>query len=321
MGELAMPGFTIPDIKQDTPGSLFVDCWKVPRKVSPDDAVRVPCLGGLSAGRIADLAVSAGERSVVFLDRGWCAACRAGGGDNGHPVHSALETARLLLEKAGMAAGELPRLESLPLPVEHLPVEIPAPVTEQQLSRRAFFSALASKTVGAIEQVKPLMPQTELRRRRGFEREPVLSRERKRLLSGLQFFVQRTGQILPAELFYRLEISDACRNHLLCAKVCPTGALDIYEEEKQSGLVFDHFACIGCGHCVTVCPSDAIKLLPNGDNPVSGESVKMTCFGEKDCPECGCRYSASGDENLCPQCAKRRNLASSAFRTLFGGGA
>ncbi len=319
MGELIMPGFVVPEIKQDAAKPVSVDCWKVPQKLSSDDAVRVPCLGGLSAGRIADLATSAGQRPVVLLDRGWCTLCSAGGGEI-HPVAAALEAARSLLEKAGMAGGQLPRLEADHLPEKFLPAEIPAPVTQQQLSRRAFFSALVSHTAAAIDQVKPPTSNSELRRRRGFEREPVLSRERSRLLRGMQQVAQRAEQPLPSELFYRLEISDACRNHLLCAKICPTGALDIYEEENSSGLIFDGISCIGCGHCVTVCPSKAIQLLPNGNNLLPVDPVQLTRFGEQDCPECGRSYPASTGEEVCPQCVKRRQLAKSAFRTLFGGG-
>jgi len=319
MGGLGLPGFTIPDIKQDMADPVAVDCWKVPLDSSPSGAVRVPCLGGLSAGGIAELAMSAGRRSMVLLDRGWCALCRAGG-SGVHPVSSALEAACAMLEKTGMPVGELPRLESLHLPEECLPAEIPALVTQQQLSRRAFFGALISKTAVSIDQVKPLATRFELRRRRGFEREPVPSRERSRMLHGLQSIAHHTGRALPSEFFYRLEISDACCNHLLCARICPTGALDIYEEGNCSGLVFDALLCIGCGHCVTVCPNSAIRLLPNGNNSALTEPVQLTKFGEQDCPECGHNYPAVPGENVCPQCVKRHRLASSAFRTLFGEG-
>lgn len=318
MGALALPGFTIPDIKQETTKIVIVDCWKVPRVDSPDDAVRVPCLGGLSAGRLVDLVVSAGQRPVVLLDRGWCTMCHAGGG-NVHPATGALEAASRLLEKAGMPAGELPRIEPRHLPEKYLPAEIPELVTQQQLSRRAFFGALVSQAAAAIDQMKPPASQSESRRRRGFEREPVPSQERNRLLHAMQQIVRRTGQLLPAEFFYRLEISDACCNHLLCAKICPTGALDIHEETNSSGLVFDGAYCIGCGYCVSVCPSDAIRLLPNGNNPTVIEPVQLTWFSEQDCPECGRSYPVSTNEEVCPQCIKRYQLASSAFHTLFGG--
>jgi ferredoxin len=319
MGALGIPGFSVLEIRPAAGKPVAVECWKVPAEISAPDAVRVPCTGGLSAGRIVELAVMAGARPVQILDRGWCAACRAGGG-KAHPAAAALERARGLLEKAGMEAGSLPGIVSATLPVDYMPMEIPAPISQQTLSRRAFFGALASKTTAAVDQVRPLAPRAEARRKRGFEREPVPSRERSRQLRGLHHLTQRSGRPMPGSLFHRVEVSDACRNHLLCAKVCPTGALDVYEEETRSGLVFDSYTCIGCGLCAEVCPSDALRLLPNGNNPVPAQPVQLTGFGQKGCPRCGQVYDATAGEEVCPQCAKRNHLASSAFRTLFGGG-
>lgn len=317
MGALETPGFAVADIAQEATHSIAVDCWKVPRDISPEGAVRVPCLGGLSAGRINDLVALAGQRPVVLLDRGWCSQCSAGGGGD-HPASAALNSALSLLEKAGMATGELPWLELMPLPDKYLPADIPNADTQQQLSRRAFFGALLGKSAAAIGQAQHLTGKSELRRKRGFELEPVSSRERDRVLHSMQRITRRTGHPLPPELFYRLEISDACRNHLLCAKVCPTGALDIHEEENYSGLTFDGSFCIGCGHCVTVCPNEAIQLLPNGNNPLPVWPVQLTRFGEQSCAGCGRSYPASSGEEICPQCLKRRQLSNFAFHTLFG---
>ena len=79
MGALAHPGFSLPELPQQDAKPLSVDCWKVPRKLSPDGAVRVPCLGGLSTARILQLVSMAEAGSLELLDRGWCAGCSAGG--------------------------------------------------------------------------------------------------------------------------------------------------------------------------------------------------------------------------------------------------
>src|SRR3989338_4935262 len=59
MGALALPGFTVADVMRKTALPLSVDCWKVPAKLSPEGAVRIPCLGGLSTGRILELVATA----------------------------------------------------------------------------------------------------------------------------------------------------------------------------------------------------------------------------------------------------------------------
>ena len=57
-----------------------------------------------------------------------------------------------------------------------------------------------------------------------------------------------------------------------CAEVCPTVAILKNDEKRE--LVFSHIDCIGCGACVSVCPSGALKFakLPQS---VFGEIAKL----------------------------------------------
>lgn len=320
MGALGLPGFSVPEVSREATRPLSIDCWKVPGKLTPDESLRVPCLGGLSPGRILELVTAAGPRPVELLDRGWCATCSAGCAGE-HPAAASLKSARSLLEAAGSGPDRLPRLRSPNLPVDLMPAEIPPPVSETRLSRRSFFSALTAKATLAIDRVKPL-PGTEARRRRGFERAPVPSRERQRVLFSMELIAQSAWLAPPPGLFHRVEVSADCNNHQLCASICPTGALAVFEQGSRSELMFDTKLCIGCNECRAVCPSGALSLLPNGYN-ADGEAlpdhpIRLTSFGEKNCPECGQPFTDKAGEDLCPQCDKRRNLASSAFQSLFG---
>lgn len=329
MGALGLPGFWVPEVSRETIRPLSVDCWKVPGKLTPDESLRVPCLGGLSPGRILELVTAAGSRPVELLDRGWCASCSAGRSGAAaehlaaqHPVAASLKSARSLLEAAGSGPERLPRLRVLHLPADLMPAEIPPPVGETKMPRRGFFSALTAKVTIAIDQVKPLTAGLELRRRRGFEREPVPSRERQRVLRGIQQIGQSAWVTQPLDLFHRIEVSAACDNNQLCASICPTGALAVFDEPGRSELTFDTQLCIGCNECRSICPTGALGLLPNGYN-AGGEAlpdhpIRLTSFGEKSCEECGQSFTDKAGEDLCPQCEKRRRLASSAFQSLFG---
>lgn len=319
MGALVLPDFSVPDILRENAMPLSVDCWKVPGKLSPEGSVRVPCLGGLSTGRILELVAMAGVHSLELLDRGWCSKCKAGSSPD-HPVHASLEQARSLLEAVGLTTSRLPMLRSSGLPISLMPIDIPEPVTETKMSRRGFFSALTAKAVVTIDRVKPLAPELEMRRTRGFEREPVPSRERERLLHVMELIGKSSSVAQPLRLFYRVVISDACKNHQLCASICPTGALAVFDQESRKELMFDTWLCIGCNECHSVCPSGALSVLPNGYTTLPDHHIRLTSFGENTCPECGQAYTDKIGEYLCPQCAKRHHLASSAFRTLFGGG-
>lgn len=320
MGALGVPGFAVPEVSRRTPLPLGVDCWKVPARLTPDESLRVPCLGGLSTGRILELVAVAGPRTVELLDRAWCAGCAAGGGAGEHPAAGSLKRARALLEAAGSGPERLPRLRKLHLPAELMPAAIPPPVEETRMSRRGFFSALGAKATVAIDQVRPL-PANMAVRRRGFEQEPLPSRERRRVLLALERIAQSAWLSPPGDLFHRVVVSGDCNNHQLCASICPTGALAVVEQGSRSELMFDTRLCIGCKECHDICPSGALHLLPNGYNG-SGEAlpdrpIRLALFGEKSCPGCGQSFADRADEGLCPQCEKRRKLASSAFHSLF----
>ena len=321
MGALAHPGFSVPDAARETGESRSIDCWKVPAKLSPDGSVRVPCLGGLSAGRMLELVAAPGAGPLQLLDRGWCSGCSAGSPQE-HPAHASLAQARSLLDAVGLGASRLPTLRTDPLPHHLMPTQIPAPVTETKLGRRGFFSMLAAKTAVTADKVMPLA-QAQVRRRRGFEKKPLPSLERERLLLGTALIGKATGVTRPQGLFYRVAVTSACSNHQLCASICPTGALAVFEQGRRTELMFDTRMCIGCNECRAICPSGALSVLPNGYAGVGevlpDHPIRLTSFGEKSCPECARVYTEkAGEDDICPQCQKRRQLASSAFQSLFG---
>ncbi len=317
MGALVLPGFSVPDVPLENTTPMGIDCWKVPGKLSPEGSVRVPCLGGLSPGRIVELVALAGARSLELLDRGWCSRCSAGGSPE-HPAQASLDQARSLLEAAGLETNRLPALCSLYLPGDLMPITIPEPVTEIRMSRRRFFSALSAKAVIAIDKAKPLAPEFEARRRRGFEKEPVPSRERERLLRNMEQICKSADVTQPPKLFYRVEISDACNNHQLCASICPTGALGAFKHGSRAEIKFDTRLCIGCNECHSICPSGALNVLPNSYDALPEYPFCLISFDERNCPECGQTYTGKTGEDICPQCQKRHHLASSAYQSLFG---
>lgn len=321
MGALALPGFAVSAAPADAARALSVDCWKVPVQLSAPGALRVPCLGGLSVAHLYELVASAGDKPVELLDRGWCRSCTAGG-QAAHPAQANMARARSLLAGVGVAATRLPRARLEPLPEHLMPAQIPQPEAETKLGRRGFFSRLGAKTTVALEQVMPLAAQP-LRRRRGFEKTPVPSTERERLLLGLALNRPPGSTAQPHGLYFRIEVASACHNHQLCASICPTGALAVFEQGRCTELMFDTGLCIGCLECSSVCPTQALRVLPDGYTQV-GEvlpkhPMRLTSFAENTCPECARVYTEPpGADGRCPQCDKRRQLASSAFQSLFG---
>ncbi|WP_341533992.1 4Fe-4S binding protein [Sporosalibacterium faouarense] len=53
-------------------------------------------------------------------------------------------------------------------------------------------------------------------------------------------------------------ISDKCIGCTICAKNCPTNAIE--GELKQAHEVIEE-KCIGCGVCEKKCPKDAVEMI------------------------------------------------------------
>ena len=50
---------------------------------------------------------------------------------------------------------------------------------------------------------------------------------------------------------------DKCTSCGNCSKFCPTGAMQVQDNETA---IIDSDACVGCGACANVCAEDAITL-------------------------------------------------------------
>ncbi len=71
-----------------------------------------------------------------------------------------------------------------------------------------------------------------------------------------------------------LIISDDCIGCVLCTKVCIRGHLAIVD--KKSCEVDSPYYCFRCGHCMAVCPKDAIRFLDfKGEEPSAIERMPV----------------------------------------------
>ena len=339
MGALAVPGFSVDTVAAPRAEALAVDCRRVPAADSPAGAVRVPCLGGLSVSRLLALTLSAENRGLALLDRGWCARCAAGGGA-AHPAQDALSQARVLLRAVGVADADLPELASRPLSPEAAAPAIPGPEEEGRLSRRTFLGQLARQATTAVSEALADAPEplsacavpAPQRGRQGHAqagrttpqgaglRAPQPSLERARLLAVLDRLAARNGREPPAALFPAVEMTSACRDHELCARLCPTGALHVYATEGARGVGFEPARCIACGACERLCPERAIRFHPQGRGGRPEDAAALTRHARRLCAECGVEFSAAGEATLCGACRKSRALVKAGYDLRFRAG-
>jgi len=310
-GALQLEGFESTwNAPADAVEPLRIDCWKVPRRADAD-GLRVPCLGGLSVGRILQMWQAAGARGLFVMDRGWCGHCSAGGGER-HAATRALGRAQDWLIDAGVERERLPRFVRELLPVKRMPLAIPDAALQRPVSRRNFFRAAAARAMDAAQAAKPqaagFMPYV-----RG------ASDERSRLLAGVTAAARQTNRPLPVSLFSTAILGDDCAGHGVCARICPTAALSLKTDAADGGrtLAFDGAGCIACGSCARACPEQALRIVAAKTVPAG--RIELKHWDERECEGCGEPFADGSGTALCPSCGGNQTLASDAFGALYGG--
>lgn len=111
--------------------------------------------------------------------------------------------------------------------------------------------------------------------------------------------------------------TDACRVHGVCARVCPTEAL---QETPYGELIFNALDCLDCGHCLAICPEGALQRAEShGATPLTLRETRVL-----DCFECArpfkSKVSGGAEEAApaCPACRRERALLQESFHDLFG---
>jgi len=287
---------------------LDVECGRVPRRTAKKDALRVPCLGGVGAHDLLGLYAERECRNVRVIDRGLCSDCPAS--DRGrHPAAAAVSAARVLLEGFGApyAEGIAFEFRRLPQGARVLPALHAEP--EPDASRRDFLQRLAT-----LPQAEPATDVTPARLSA-----KLIPIQKTRVLSALQRIAVMADGAMPSGLFPKVEISDRCANHGVCAALCPTGALRRYEADDESGVEFDAGACVACEVCQNACPEQALRLVPHGNGSVASGATWITRWTLRECYDCGYEFADSGSSSVCPTCRKTRELAHASFSGMFGG--
>lgn len=106
-----------------------------------------------------------------------------------------------------------------------------------------------------------------------------------------------------------------CNGCDACAKLCPTPALQLSQDDEESAYQLDPRHCTGCGICTAVCDLQAITI---SSWSVSADStIKLV---EKECTACGStfhlpRNNSQSQSAYCRICRKH-NHNSKLFQVL-----
>lgn len=264
-----------------------------------DGAIRIRgCLAGLGVGGYLGLMALGLEKIVARADA--CAQCVWAVLQS--QITSQLEQARRLLEPWGRSQA-LALITSGPSPEF-----VQRPVWQADnppLSRRDLFR-LASRRgqtmiARAVTQEEGTAPHRPAR-----ERQRVLN-----AVAHLPPWPEQAGELAAAGPgFANVSISEDCTACGVCARACPTGALQFpHEEAPRYQLTFTAPACIGCEMCAHVCAPGALSVEPEPSiQQVFGpqSSVLLRQGDLVRCERCRAWFAARPDVRLCPTCAFRK---------------
>ncbi len=334
-GALAVDGFARSLGIPPGSGAIAVECWRVRDAEVTPQALRVPCLGGLSVSQLLALVHFAGGRPIQLIERGGCAHCPAAP-DGGCPVGLALAESDALLRAIGIEEERRPQLIRLPPSGRRgLLREIPAALNRRVLTRRGFLERLTRHSAALANDLLEVVPSdAEAGAADAVEagarlREPARPIERERRLALLATLARARGNALPASLFTQVTIdAKRCNGHAVCAATCPVGALQRSDErdtttgESTLAIDFDPRRCIACGGCEGACPSGALTLSPHAiDAATAGLPRRLVAHHHRPCFECGREFAltqnTSVGEERCPACRKSHALAAELFTGLF----
>ena len=113
-----------------------------------------------------------------------------------------------------------------------------------------------------------------------------------------------------------LGLKPGCTCCEACARVCPTGALEVKESTTAWSLAFRASRCVACGVCIEACQPKV--LLFDSQIPAAAlredQPAALHALPKKRCNRCDRFFVTNGGTDLCPVC----NSDEEDFAALFG---
>jgi len=256
-----------------------------------DAAIRINgCLAALGPSAYVGLAALGVKRIAVRLDA--CAQCPLG--QVQPQIARSIAAARDLITTAIEIVDQPPRK----------PRQQPVISTRNPpVSRREFFQKLTAQHGPSTAQTINDAADSPVEGKRP-------PRERRRMIAALKL-AGKTVKPVPVpdqQPFANITVDKTCTACGLCARLCPTDALQFVTENQRYELQFTTSACIACGLCTKVCITNSIQLngTPTPVEVAASKPVVLAAGKLQRCIKCGASFAGDPNATLCPLCAFRQ---------------
>ncbi|HIQ11881.1 MAG TPA: 4Fe-4S dicluster domain-containing protein [Caldilineales bacterium] len=226
------------------------------------------CLAAFSPEQL--LTLSGEGARAVWLEDGPCATC---------PIGRAQEDVRAHAHGANQLLAAFARPPAIHLTSEEAaaPAASPRPTLDGSapaVDRRGFFRGLGKLAQQRLDEAEAraarppmIAPGAPVDQRLPYHIPASHKKLDRHLLHLAETAAPQPGFILDADAlpWSQLQLDEvACSGCQLCARFCPTGALNYLWGELDEGTAFNlNFhprLCLDCNICVAVCPEDALDL-------------------------------------------------------------
>lgn len=258
-------------------------------------AAIVPCLGAVNAVTLANFSLRGIE--LHLAGSGHCAQC----------AHAAKGPDLIRLNIAArdaLCAIELPGetdTECAPLIMEEAAVSDDK--DEIAMSRRHLFRRMIGQGLDVVTGAdeRPLPPLKAVRAAAPFlpERKALLNE----MFDGCGEEPLRAARhpAIPAENW---TVAQGCTNCEACIRVCPTGAMQLLEDNSAWRLVLLAERCVACDVCVEACQPRVLRQRDADSVVVNKQKGRLLrSVPRKRCKTCGRLFATEDDASLCAICS------------------
>ncbi len=274
------------------------------KAIADDNCIKIPCLAALMPEILLVMRLYDFPIYLIYTEEE-CGTCPVKGGID--LFNSRMVQVDEMIGKFALDANELIQVIS---PKRGKPKQQAKKHPETDMDRRALFTSL----VDGFRKMPGLVIESYMGAQNNQSQATIAPKrvtdyiaiDRIEILKKYVYEkMEDPGQGL--DLLQQPHLVDTCYFCKACTILCPTGALEYNEEDKE--IVLDSGRCSGCNLCADLCFHKSLKLMPVSlENVATSYKINFIKGHTKVCEHCQESFTASGEALICAKCRSHSSM-------------